>query len=244
MIDGPPEPSRRPADDSEQQTGSAHVPGAGGGSRRMLLIALAVCLGVVAAGVSIAIFASPHGSRAGYAAGTGNSPAVAPTQATQPTAPVPSTKATPAPGGTGDGLAKSVLRWPPGRTRQVLRWEAGPGGKTLAAIREQMGTAMQSAGLKMYAAMRLACVQLASDISTAQAGPPIPDIAMQRLYAKTLAGLSRAAADCRTAISIHENGEDTRAHVNGPLLNRSRVEFAAASTKLYRATGEIESLQH
>jgi len=125
-----------------------------------------------------------------------------------------------------------------------LRWDAGPGGKTLAAVREQMGTAMQSAGLKLYAQMKLACAQLASEVSTAQAGPPIPDNAMQRLYAKALAGLSRAAANCHTAISIHEDGEDTKARVNGPLLNRSRAEFAAASTKLYRATSEIESLRH
>jgi hypothetical protein len=210
----------------------------------MLLIVLAACLCVVATGVSIAIFASPSGSGAGYAAGTGNSPAVAPTQVAQPTAPVASARATPRQGGTSDGLAKSVLRWPAGHTRQILRWDSGPGGKTLAAVREQMGTAMQSAGLKLYAGMRLACAQLASDVSTAQAGPPIPDNAMQRLYAKTLAGLSRAAAHCRTAISIHVDDEDVETHVNRPLLNRSRVEFAAASTKLYRATGEIESLHH
>jgi hypothetical protein len=211
----------------------------------MLLIVLAACLGVAAVGVSIAIFASPGGSsRAGYAAGTGNSPAVATPQAAQPTAPVASSRATLRPGSTSDGLAKSVLRWPPGRKRQILLWDAGPGGKTLAAVREQMGSAMQSAGLKMYAAMRLACAQLASDVSIALAGPPIPDNAMQRLYARALAGLSRAAAGCRTAISVHVDGEDTAVHVNVPLLNRSRVEFAAASTKLYRATGEIESLLH
>ena len=243
MIDGQPEPSKRPDDDSEQQTGSAQVPGAGGGSRRMLLVVLAACLGVAAVGVSIAIFASPGGSRAGYATGTANSPAAATPQATQPTAPVASSRATLRPGGTSDGLAKSVLRWPPGRTRRILRWEAGPGGKTLAAVRDQMGIAMQSAGLKMYAPMRVACAQLASDIGTAQAGPPIPDHAMQRMYTKTLAGLSRAAADCHTAISIHADGEDSAVHVNGPRLNRSRMEFAAASTKLYQATGEIESLR-
>ena len=67
---------------------------------------------------------------------------------------------------------------------------------------------------------------------------------MQQLYAKALAGLSRAAADCHAAISIHVDGEDTAVHVKGPLLDRSRVEFAAASTKLYRATGEIASLHH
>jgi hypothetical protein len=105
-----------------------------------------------------------------------------------------------------------------------------------------MGTAMQSAGLKMYAPMKQTCVQLASEVGTAQAGPPIPENAMQRLYAKALAGLSRAAADCHGAISVHVDDEDVEVHVNRPLLNRSRLEFAAASAKLYRATGEIESL--
>ena len=244
MIDGQPEPSRRP-DDSEQQAGSAEVPAAAAGSsRRVMLIAATVGLCLVVAGVAVAVFSSPGGGHVGRVAGAGNSPAVATPQAAQPTAPAAPSRGTPGPRVSSDGLAKSVLRWPPGRTRQILRWDAGPGGKTLAAVREQMGTAMQSAGLKLYAQMKLACAQLASEVSTAQAGPPIPDNAMQRLYAKALAGLSRAAANCHTAISIHEDGEDTKAHVNGPLLNRSRAEFAAASTKLYRATSEIESLRH
>src|SRR5262249_56563164 len=102
--------------------------------------------------------------------------AVGTPQAAQPTAPVASSQAPPGAGAGSNGLARSsVLRWPPGHPRQILRWEAGPGGTTLAAVRELMGTAMQSAGLKLYAAMRLACSQLASDVNTAQAGPPIPD---------------------------------------------------------------------
>ena len=246
MIDGQlPERSKRPDDDGEHYTGSAEVPGAvGGSSRRVMLIAATVGLCLVMAGVAVAVFSSPGGGQADRVAGASSSSAVATPQAAQPTAPAASSRGAPGPRVASDGLAKSVLRWPRGRTRQILSWDAGPGGKTLAAVGEQMGTAMQSAGLKLYAAMKLACAQLASDVSTAQAAPPIPDNAMQRLYAKALAGLSRAAADCHTAISIHEDGENTEAHVNKSLLNRSRVEFAAASTKLYRATGEIESLHH
>lgn len=250
MIDGQPEPSRRPEDDSEQQAGSAPVPGAAGSSsRRVMLIAATVGLCLVLAGVAIAVFSSPGGGQAGRVAGAGNSvagagnsPAAATPPTTQSTAPSASSRSTPRPRVASDGLAKSVLRWPRGRTRQILSWDAGPGGKTLAAVVAQMGTAMQSAGLKQYAAMKLACAQLASDIGTARAEPPIPDSAMQRLYARALAGLSRAAAHCRSAISIHVDDESTDVHLNRPLLNRSRVEFAAASTKLYRATGEIASL--
>jgi len=248
MIDGQPEPSRRPDEDSEQQAGSAPVPGAAGGSsRRVMLIAATVGLCLVLAGVAIAVFSSPNGGQAGRVAGAGNSPATAtPPAATppaaQPTAPAASSRGTPRPKVASDGLAKSVLRWAPGRKRQILRWDAGPGGQALAAVSEQMGTAMQSAGLKQYAQMKLACAQLASDIGAARAEPPIPDAAMQRLYAKALTGLSRAAADCHAAISIHVDDESTDVHLNRPLLNRSRLEFAAASKKLYRATGEIEAL--
>jgi hypothetical protein len=243
MTDSRPEPPTIPDDDNGQRTGWARFPGAAGrGSRRLTLITLAVCMGLVVAGVSVALFSSLGGSQAGRVAGAGNSPAVATPRAAQPTAPAASSRAAPRPGVASDGLAKSVLRWPRRLQRQIKRWEAGPGGKALAAVEDQMGTAMQYAGLKLYAGMRLACAQLASDVSTAQAGPPIPDNAMQRLYAKALAGLARATAGCHAAISIHASGEDVATHVRGPLLNRLRVEFAAMSKQLYQATGEIGSL--
>ncbi|HCU92570.1 MAG TPA: hypothetical protein DHU96_07415 [Actinobacteria bacterium] len=216
----------------------------GGGSRRMLLITLAVCLCMAAAGVSVAVSSSPSGSQAGHIAGAGTGPTATRTGATEPTAPVASSRVTTKPGVTSDGISTSVLRWPPQLKSQILRWKAGHGGAALATVVQQMGNAMQAAGVKLYAPMRLTCVSLASDISTAQAGPPIPDDGMQRLYAKALAGLSRAAADCRTAISVHVSGnESVETHVNEALLNRSRVEFAAMSKTLYRATGEIQSLR-
>jgi hypothetical protein len=104
-----------------------------------------------------------------------------------------------------------------------------------------MGSAMQAAGVKLYSTMKLACASLASDVGTAQAGPPIPYAAMQRLYTNALAGLSSAAADCRNAISEHPSDETTAVHVDEALLNQSRLEFAAMSKKLYRATAQIQS---
>jgi len=66
---------------------------------------------------------------------------------------------------------------------------------------------------------------------------------MQRLYAKALAGLSRAAPDCRTAVSDRANGDESvDVHLNQSLLNRSRTEFAAMSKKLYAATAQIQAL--
>ena len=101
---------------------------------------------------------------------------------------------------------------------------------------------MQAAGVKLYASMKTTCVALAADIGTAQAGPPIPYAAMQRLYARALVRLSTAAADCRSAISVNPQDESTSIHLNEALLSQSRLEFAAVSRELYRATAQIQSV--
>ena len=101
---------------------------------------------------------------------------------------------------------------------------------------------MQAAGVRLYATMTVACASLASDIGTAQAGPPIPYGAMQRLYGKALTVLSKAAADCRNAISEHPADESIAIHVNKVLMDQSRLEFAAASKKLYQATAQLQSV--
>ena len=263
-MDGPREPLK-PPDGDEQQTSSTQVPGAAsGGSHRMLLIGLAVFLCIGAAGVIAAVLSSPGGSHAGYIAGpapsggqsgratsTDSSPAATKTRSAQPTAskarttqPTPRASNRTVTGAdvTSKGVTKSALRWPPQLHRQMLRWRAGPGGSALTAVETQMGNAMQAAGLKMYVPMKMACESLASGIGAAQAGPPIPYEAMQRLYAKALAGISRAAIDCRAAISVHVDGEDVGVHLNHGLLYQSREEFAAMSSKLYKATAEIQAL--
>jgi len=105
-----------------------------------------------------------------------------------------------------------------------------------------MGTAMQAAGMKLYASMRIACVSLASNVRSAQAGPPIPDKGTQRLYARALTGLSHAAADCQAAISVPRGGEESRPQVKAGLLTRTRAEFAAVALKLNMTTGGLRSV--
>lgn len=243
MAGGGPERWKRP-DGNQLRKSRWRIPGEPDrGSRRLLLIALGTCLCVAGAGVAFAVFASPGGKPAGHVAGPATSRTTPNTPAAQPTA-VPEPSATTVkPQTAGNGLAKSVLRWPSRLDRQIRRWEAGPGGEALAAVEEQMGSAMQTAGLRLYPSMKQSCVLLASEIRTAQAGPPIPDGAMQHRYAKALAGLLRAAADCRTAISVTSGDESVQSHVNRPLLNRSRSEFAATSKTLYTAIGAIEALR-
>jgi hypothetical protein len=139
--------------------------------------------------------------------------------------------------------SNSVLTWPPRLSRQILRWEAGPGGASLARVEAQLGTAMQTAGLKLYVTMKNACGALASNTRTAQAGPPIPDRAIQRSYGQALAGLYSAASDCQAAISIHATGDETtETRLDSALLSRARAEFALMSSHLYRATAQISSL--
>jgi hypothetical protein len=229
-----------------------------GGRRRWVWIASAIAgLCVLTTGIVLAVVSHPSGSVGHSIAGVALTP--------QPTAPVPSDHATPghatpghaasgrhhAGGGQGvtstpkvasDGLTSSALRFPKSRTRQVMRWRAGSGGRALTAVVAQMGYALQAAGARLYPEMKLACVRLTSDIQTARAGPPIPDAAMQRMYAKALTELSQAAADCQSAISLHSGNETVETHLHNALLNRSRTELAAGSKTLYEATADIRGL--
>jgi len=89
-------------------------------------------------------------------------------------------------------LGSTALPLPKKLQARVAAWDAGHGGAALAALSSQFGNVLQAAGVKQYVPMKRACVQLAAEVAAAQAGPPIPDAAMQRLYAKALADFARA----------------------------------------------------
>jgi hypothetical protein len=222
----------------------------------MLFVTLAVCLCVAVAGAAVAIFSPAGDGNAGRVAGITNSPIMGGNKAgeTPPTGhvnTVPSTRPTTGQAGTtapvvaGAGLAKTALRWSPTLKQQMVHWRTGPGEAALSAVTQQMGYAMQAGGVNLYFSMREACVRLASDIQTAQAGPPIPDAAMQRLYAKALTGLSRAAADCRHAITTDPSGDETLdIHLNKAQMSRAQAGFTTASKRIYNATAAIQTLRH
>jgi hypothetical protein len=230
-----------------------------GDPRRFLLVALATVLCLVTAGLSLAVFFAPGSSRTGRLSSTGNgapgsagnsapvnagssAPAAAgpsgrPSAWPRPAAAKPKTAAHP--------VTEDVLTWPAALGRQMTQWAAGPGGATLSRLETELGVAMQTAGLKLYVQMKQACGRLASDTSAARTGPPIPDHVIQGSYAQALAGLSRAASDCRTAISVRPGGDETtETRVNAPLLSRARLELAVTSKQLYRATSRLSSLHH
>lgn len=140
-----------------------------------------------------------------------------------------------------------ALHLPADDQAQVASWQAGVGGRDLTAVSSQLGNALQAAGVRQYASMRYACTQLAANVAKAEAGPPIPDAAMQTLYAKALGELAKGAAGCQAAISAKQNGDESvQTHVDTTRLNRSISELSAGSTNLFRSTAEIEiaSRQH
>jgi hypothetical protein len=159
----------------------------------------------------------------------------------------------PAGGGQASGLTGSAAHTKLGSTAlplpkklqaAVARWDAGRGGAALAAISSQFGTALQAADVKQYVPMRIACVKLAGKVATAQAGPAIPDAAMQKQYAKALADFAQGADDCKAAISERSGDETIVTKVNPAQLHRSLSLIGAGATDLWRATAEIVARRH
>lgn len=225
----------------------------GSGLTWVRLAALGVCACAVVVGVSLAAFSRPatssHGDAAHRVTAASGSPVLATPStaaaagAAQSAAPAPSVVGTTGTSSTGDGIASTAIRWPPGLNPRMKRWNTGPGGVALRAVTAQLGNAMQAAGVKLYPEARKACATLGSSVRTALAAPPIPYAAMQQLYGQVLAGLSGAATECLNAISMHPTGdEDMTIDLNKVVLNRSLAEFAAESNALYEATAEIRTL--
>jgi len=139
-------------------------------------------------------------------------------------------------------VAKSggALSPPTNMQSSVIAWQAGPGGKHLAAVTRLFGDALQAGGVRQYVQMRSACVQLAHSVSTAEAGPPIPVAAMQMLYGKALAELAKGAADCQTAIAIEPGDETLGTKMNATMRQQAESELAAGARDIFRSTAEIE----
>jgi hypothetical protein len=243
MTNGRHEPPRPRHGRDGRRASRARIPRAtGNGSRRVLLAATAVGLCAIVTGALLAAFSSPS-SQTGHAAGasSGGSPTAA-TQAPQSPAPVASS--TTGHNVTSAGIAKTALQYPPALKSQILYWAAGRGGVAWSAVTTQLGDVTQTAGARLYSQLRLECASLVPSAQAALDAPPIPDEAMQRMYAKVLAALSATAADCRNAISVAPEGDEgQRIDMNKALLNRSLAQFITESSELYTATAEIRTLR-
>ena len=80
--------------------------------------------------------------------------------------------------------------------------------------------------------MKYACAQLADGGAAAEAGPQIPDAAMQKLYAKALAELAKGAVNCRTAIPSKPDGDESdETYIDATTLRLATSELAAAGAE-------------
>jgi hypothetical protein len=124
----------------------------------------------------------------------------------------------------------------------LIKWNKGRGGTALAAVSNQLGEATQSAGVRLFADMKQACSELATAVTAARIGPPIPDAAMQSRYIGALSKLRQAARSCIAGISTHDSEEPTVPQVDSRLLSKALEEFRAGTKELYRATWQVEAL--
>jgi hypothetical protein len=201
--------------------------------RTWLWAVLAGAAAITVAGVYL------PGKGSGFATGAPAKPSAsfASSATSQPPAAVPTRSVPPA--RTPEQLATSGHLSPKLKIA-LRRWNVGIGGRAFAAVSNDLGTALQAGGVKLYSTMRSACVSLASAVDTAKSGPPIPDRATQARYAAALAGLATAAADCHAAITERASGDETlRTEENPTRFRRAEIELGAGTRNLYVVTEEI-----
>jgi hypothetical protein len=127
---------------------------------------------------------------------------------------------------TPEQMARST-HVPAALAAALRRWNSGPGGGALAEITNEVGTALQSGGLKSYVQMKAACASLESSVNAAGTRPPIPDATMQSKYRAALAVLAKAASDCRAAISEQPDGSEyVSTATNATVLQLAQSELS------------------
>ncbi len=126
---------------------------------------------------------------------------------------------------------------------EAAEWKSGEGGAALSAVTSQAGAVGQASAMKLYVEMKQACENLATSVSSAQSGPPIPVVAMEALYQKALSELATAAAVCQAGISEQADGDEyVLTTQNSADLSASIAALALGSKDLYEATGQISDL--
>jgi hypothetical protein len=139
----------------------------------------------------------------------------------------------------GPNIPKPIY---PSDPKAASAWNSGSGGKALKQLNNRAGSALMAHGASQYTEMRAACDTLTGAVSTAKAAPPIPDTAMQQMYAKALTAFDTGAANCLTAISQHQEGvEDTVTHVNSAEMKTVVAELNTGMTDLYVATEALRT---
>jgi hypothetical protein len=111
------------------------------------------------------------------------------------------------------------------------------GGKDLTQVTAQSGSVLMAHAGSQYPEMLQYCNALTTSVQTAEADSPIPDNAMQKMYAKSLTAFKMGAADCVAGITQHPEGvEDTVTSVNHAEINKAVSELSLGMNDLYIAT--------
>jgi hypothetical protein len=128
----------------------------------------------------------------------------------------------------------------PSNPAKVKSWNVGKGGAALVQVTEDSGNVLMAYGSGEYAETLQACTALAGAMKKAEALPPIPDAAMQKLYVKSLDDFKSGITDCAVAIKQHPEGvEDVVTDVNHPELNKALSLFSVGTKDLYVATESL-----
>jgi hypothetical protein len=198
--------------------------------------AMVVLLVVALVGISLAVYFVSSGSPKGQSAAnlgtakpgtgkgdTGATPGPMPGAPTVPVSPAASV-AEPRP-----------LK--PSNPAQVKSWNAGKAGAALVQVTEDSGNVLMAYGSGEYSETLQACAALAGAVRKAEALPPIPDTAMQKLYVKSLDDFTSGTTECEAAITQHPEGvEDVVTDVNHTEINQALSRFSVGVKDLYIAT--------
>jgi hypothetical protein len=198
--------------------------------------AVVVLLVVALAGMSLAVYFVSSGSPNGQSAakpGTGKADTDA-TPGPMPGAPTVRV------GSAASVTAPNPLK--PSNPARVKSWNAGKAGAALVQVTEDSGSVLMAYSSGMYPEALQACTALAGAVQQAEVLPPVPDAAMQKLYAKSLDDFKSGTAECEAAITQHLEGvEDDITDVNHPEINTAISQFNVGTKDLYIATEALRT---
>ena len=124
----------------------------------------------------------------------------------------------------------------------VSSWSA-EGGKALAHVTTQSENVLSARTGGNYPQMLRYCTALAAAVQDAEKAPPIPDTAMQQMYAQSLNALKQGATDCMAGITEHQQDlEDAVVDVNQAEVDRAMSELGVGVNDLYIATSALRTI--
>jgi hypothetical protein len=124
----------------------------------------------------------------------------------------------------------------------ISSWSAA-GGKALAHVTTQSENVMAARTARNYPQMLQSCTALAAAVQDAKNAPPIPDTAMQQMYAESLNALKQGATDCMAGITEHQEGlEEPDVNVNQAEVDHAMSELGVGVNDLYTATSALRAI--